>query len=340
MIYPSSLTLSAVKESSILNIAGVCSSKAAFLNLVNEATERLMTFGSWYATTVKARICVSKNCISFPRWVGTLLATNIGGQNRPIANKWYEFMPLTAGDCASRSCQSNVTVIDDGISPVFANVPCGTPLFIRVYTRFNADIGKTVTIYGIDEYGQTLMTRDLLGNWYEGETVTTVAGYVQTTKKFREVTRISKPLTTGVLDVYGYDADADVLYDMAHYEPSETEPRYRHTSIRGGNGIGCCSTTDGSKARQIIFLAKLKFIPVVLDSDIVQIDNIAALKFMIQSIRSSENGDDDAALKKETLAIHELNRQLAEKMPLNQIPVEVAPFGTALPAHAGIGQIY
>ena len=213
-------------------------------------------------------------------------------------------------------------------------------MFIRVYTRLNVDIGKTLTIYGIDEFGQPLMTRDQLGNWYEGENVITVSGYIQTTKKFREVQRISKPLTTGMLDVYAYDSTADVLYDMAHYEPSETEPRYRHTSMRGGiRGVGCCSTTDGSKAMQVTFLAKLKFIPVVLDSDIVQIDNIAALKFMIQSIRSSENGDDDAAIKKEAMAIHELNRQLAEKLPLNQIPVLVSPFGTALPANAGIGQM-
>ncbi len=276
------------------------------------------------------------------RWTGTILSTNIGGANRPIMNKWFEFMPLTSSDClgwGGGRNSGNVTVVDDGVSPVFANVPCGNPLYIRVYTRLNTDIGKTLTIYGINEFGQPLMSRDQLGNWYEGENVTTVQGFIQTSQRFREVTRISKPLTVGMIDVYGYDSTADVLYDMAHYEPSETEPRYRHTSIRGGCGSRGCRTSDGTKAMQVTFLAKLKFIPVVLDSDIVQIDNIAALKFMIQSLRSSENGDIDSSAKLETQAIHELNRQLAEKLPLNQIPVRVEPFGTALPAYAGIGQI-
>jgi len=340
MITPSELTLAKAKDSSIKNVSGVCVDKPGFLQQLNEATERLMTYGSFWGTTVKGKCCVNNGCISWPRQIGTLLATNIGGQNRPIANKWYEFMPLTAGDCVgSRRWNSNVTVVDDGVSPVFSNVPCGTPMYIRVYTRLNVDIGKTLTIYGIDEFGQPMMSRDQLGNWYEGENVTTVSGYIQTTKKFREVTRISKPLTTGMLDVYAYNLDSDLLYDMAHYEPSETEPRYRHTSVRGGNGLGCCRSSDGTRAQQVVFLAKLKFIPVVLDSDIVQIDNITALKFMIQSLRSAENGDDDAAVKKEAMAIHELNRQLGEKLPLNQIPVEVAPFGTALPSHAGIGLI-
>ena len=340
MITPSELTLDKAKTSSLQNISGVCVDKPAFLQQLNEATERLMNYGAWWNTVVKGRVCVNNGCISWMRWIGTLLATNIGGQSRPIANKWYESMPLTANDCVgSRRWNSNVTVVDNGVSPVFSNVPCGTPMFIRVYTRLNVDLGKTLTIYGIDEFGQPLMTRDQLGNWFEGENVTTVSGYIQTTKKFREVTRISKPLTTGMLDVYAYDDAADLLYDMAHYEASETEPRYRHTSVRGGNGLGCCRSSDGSRAQQVTFLAKLKFIPVVLDSDIVQIDNIAALKFMIQSIRHSENGDDDAAIKKEAMAIHELNRQLAVKFPLNQIPVEVAPFVTALPSHAGIGLI-
>ncbi len=343
MITPSELTLAAAKTSSLQNISGVCVDKPAFLQQLNEAVQRLMTYGAFWNTVVKGRVCVSNNCIAWPRWVGTILSTNIGGSNRPIMNGWYEFMPLTSGDClgygGGRGWSSNVTVVDDGITPVYSNVPCGTPLYIRVYTRLNTDIGKTLTIYGINEFGQPLMSRDQLGNWYEGENVTTVQGFIQTSQRFREVTRITKPLTVGMLDVYGYDSTADVLYDMAHYEPSETEPRYRHTSIRGGCGAGVCRSNDGSKALNITFRAKLKFIPVVLDSDIVQIDNIAALKFMIQSLRMSENGDIDSSAKLETQAIHELNRQLAEKMPLNQIPVYVAPFGTALPSHAGIGQI-
>lgn len=341
MITPSELTFGAAKASSLANISGVCVDRPAFAQQLNEGVQRLMTYGSFFGTVVKGKVCINNGCISWPRMIGTLLATNLGGQNRPIQNKWYEFMPLSSSDCNSfRRWNSNVTVVDDGITPVFSNVPCGTPMFIRVYTRFSVDIGKTLTIYGLDEFGQELFTRDQLGNWYQGENVTTVSGFIQTTKKFSEVTRISKPLTTGMLDVYAYNQDSDLLYDMAHYEPSETEPRYRHTSIRGGNGLDCCRSTDGSKALQVTFLSKLRFIPVVLDSDIVQIDNIAALKFIIQSLRSSENGDTDAAVKYEAQAIHELNRQLAEKLPLNQVPILTAPFGTAIPANAGIGQIY
>jgi hypothetical protein len=129
---------------------------------------------------------------------------------------------------------------------------------------------------------------------------------------------------------------------MAHYEPGETDPMYRHSTIRGGCGARSartCSSADGSQTRKVEILAKLQFIPVVVDTDTVQIDNIAALKLMIQAIRLEEAGNDQEAAGKQILAIKELNRQLRNKLPLDQIPIDVACNGTALPRYHGIGQM-
>jgi len=340
MIYPSSLTVAAVKASSIKNISGVCVSKPEFLTQLNECVSRLMSYGNFYATVIKGRVCVYLGCIAWPRWVGTILATNIRGNNRQIHNKWYDFMPLSASDCVQNRCwNSNVTVVDDGITPVFQNIPCGVPSYIQAYARVRADLGKTVTIYGIDEYGQELMTRDAQsGEWSIGEVLTLQAPFIQSGKRLRELTRVSKEVTIGPVDLYGFDIDLNILREMGHYEPTETEPRYRHTTVKGRMGTNCCST-DGTTQPQIEFLAKLQFIPVTTDTDIVQIDNIEALKLMIQAGRLEEAGDDESAARKQALAIKELNRQLADKFPINQIPILIRPEGTAEPRFAGIGQM-
>lgn len=344
MITPSELTFAAAKASSLANIAGVCTNGNAFVQLLNEAVSRLMTYGNFWNTVVKGRICTQNNCIAWPRQIGTVLGINVGNYTRPINNSWYDFMPLSAGDCYgnSRAWTAATMLVDDGVVPVFQNVPCGTPMYIRAYTRYQADIGKTLTLYGIDQYGQEVMTRDSgTGIWSQGEVLTLVSGYVQSNIKYREITRISKELTTGVVDVYMYDSDTDTLREMAHYEASETEPRYRHTTLKGSyctSLTGCCGTSTTRKP-MVTFLAKLKHIPVVLDSDIVQIDCIPALKLQMQSIRLEENGDDDSANKKQAMAIKEMNRQLADKLPLSQIPVWLKPEGTAEPALAGIGQL-
>lgn len=343
MTSPSTLTLGAVKDSSILNVAGVCKTSPQFTQLLNEAVQRLMDYGEWWCTVVKARVCIQRNCITWPRWVGTELAMNLCGHNRKLQNGWYDFIPLSRSDCAcSGRWPSTIAAVDDGQMPVFANVPCGSANYLRAYPRIRADIGKTITFYGIDSNGQTLMTRDLnTGAWYEGETVTLAAGYVQTAAQFREVQRVQKDSTTGPVDVYQYDATNDVLLEMAHYDPGETNPMYRHATLRGGLcSSGACKAADGTIVpRTVEILAKLQFIPVSVDTDTVQIDCIPALKLMIQCIRTEESGDDDGAAKKQVMAIKELNRQLRNKLPLDQIPIHVSASGTALPELHHIGQV-
>lgn len=349
MTSPSTLTLGAARASSIINIAGVCPTGSPFAAQLNEATSRLMDYGDWWATVVKARVCVQRNCITWPRWVGTVLAVNLCNHTRPIQNGWFEFMPVSRADClCGGRYQSNVTLVDDGLTPVFANVPCGSANKVKAYPRYQADVGKTITLYGIDENGQEVMTQDLVtGVWAPGEILTLAAGGTLSTKSYREVTRVTKEVTSGPVDVYQYDVSLVVpgdpthqgLLDMAHYDPGETNPMYRHSTFRGGLcRTGCCSS-NGTTQRKVELLAKLQFIPVVADSDVVQIDNIPALKLMIQAIRLEEAGNDDEAGKKQLLAIKELNRQLRNKLPLDQIPIEVSGSGTALPAHHGIGQL-
>lgn len=341
MTSPSTLTLGAAKAGSILNIAGVCATSPQFTGQLNEAVQRLMDAGDWWTTVVKARVCLSRNCVAWPRWVGTVLAVKYAGRVRPIQNHWYDFLPISAGECHSPR-QSTVAFVDDGLTPVFNNVPCGSSNFIRAYPRHQADADKTITLFGIDANGQEVMTKDSLGAWYQGEILTLGFPYVQSVAAFREVTRVIKDSTSGPLDVYQYVPATGLLLDMAHYEPSETNPMYRHASLRGGYGCAgsnCGCASDGSTARTVEILAKLQFIPVVADTDTVQIDNIPAIKLMIQAIRLEEAGDDDGALKKQAMAIKELNRQLRNKLPLEQIPVEVSSSGTALPSLRGIGRI-
>lgn len=337
----STLTLGRVKSSSVVNIAGVCTTSGEFVGQLNEAVQRLMDYGEWFATVVKARFCVNQNCIAWPRWVGTVLAVNLCNNTRPVQGGWYEFMPISSSDCMnSTRWTSNVTLVDDGLTPVFNNIPCNGANYVRAYPRFQADVGKTVTLYGIDSNGQEYMTKDALGNWYQGEILTLASPYVQSSKTFREVTLVKKELTVGPVDLFQYDPTTTLLHDMAHYEASETDPMYRHSTIRGGV---CCASAynicsdDG--VRKVEARIKMQFVPAVLDTDVIQIDNIPAIKLMIQAIRLEEAGDDDTANKKQAMAIKELNRQLRNKYPLEQIPIDVRSCGTALPRLHGIGML-
>lgn len=342
------VTFAQAKDSRLRDIANVCPSSDDFKSLVNDATRMLMRRGNFWGTVQKVQICTYNGCITWPRFVGTVLATNVCKHPVPIWNNWFAFEPIGPHDFMSGafsfsngSCHGNVFTENDGVVAVFNQIPCGSPHAIRVFPSVRADIGKQITIYGIDSNGQTVRTK-VNGVWQDGVTVTLAIPFVDTPILFQSVTRISKPLTQGVVRYYQVDAANNVLLDLVSHDPSETEPVYRHSRIAGLRS-GCnnqCNTDSACNGiRSITALIKLEFQPVVLDSDLIYIENLDAVKDMVMSIREKEAGHFQQAVALEASAIHELNLQLRDKFPNTQIPVNVMPYGTARLTRQGIGTL-
>ena len=81
--------------------------------------------------------------------------------------------------------------------------------------------------------------------------------------------------------------------------------------------------------KRITALVKLAFVPVVNPNDLVLIENEDALCHMIQSIRYREAGNAGAATQFELDAFRELNYQLRDRFPIEQLTIDFRPFGTA-----------
>jgi hypothetical protein len=331
------VTLADAKASRLAEIAQTCTSSSDFLSLVNDATRILMKRGNFWGTVQKIRLCTYNGCITWPRYVGTVLATNLCRHPIPVWNNWFQFEPLISTDfsrdgfsfnCGSL-CIGNVLTENDGVTPVFNQVPCGSSNVIRIFPSVRADIGKQVTLYGIDQNGQTMRSRNASGIWQEGVTVTLALPSVDT-PAFQSISRISKPVTQGVVRYFQVDAVNNVLLDLVSHDPTETNPMYRHSKIQGMRLPTACNTSSACNGlRQVDALVKLEFIPVVNDSDLVLIENLDALKSMVQSIRKKEAQQVEAAAVLEADAIHDLNLQLRDKFPNTQTPVNVMPYGTA-----------
>lgn len=342
------LTLGKAKESrKLAAAAGVCTSSDTFLSYLNECVPVLMTRGSFWGTVHLLNGCVYNECITWPRNVGSVLAVNTCGKNIPVWNNWAAFVPIGPEGITKHGfgfrdgvCTGNVNVVNDGVVSIFNQVPCGKQRYIRAYLSVRADIGKKITIFGIDANGQTIRTK-VNGIWQEGVTLTlpnpSTSPYVSTPFTVREITRVVKEKTQGMVRLFQYDADGDTLHDCAAYEPSETLPEYRHSRIKRVNWSGCCNCSDGLKTIQA--LTKLQFIELENDSDVIPISNINALALGIQYSRLSDQLKDEEAEAKMARAVHELNLELRDKFPLDQTSVSINPFGTALPSRHRIGRV-
>lgn len=308
------------------------------MDLINEATRMLMRRGNWWGTVRRLTGCIYNDCITWNRYVGTVLAINRCGNSIPPKNHWYGFSAVLPEDVINHNrysdrCWGDVAAPDDGTTSVFNQIPCLNDRYVRFYPSQPTDVGKTITIFGIDSNGQTIRSQFSDGTFQDGVVLTLEIPYVQTTFLVRRIDRVIKDETNG--PVRGYQFDGATLYDLAYYDATETTPEYRKSKIVGGgrnNRPGCCPS-------QITALVKLAFVPVQFDDDLVLIDNLDALAMMVQAIKQSDSYDADQYEKMVLGAVRELNLDLRNKLPVDQTVVNFSPYGTASLNRLNIGRM-
>jgi hypothetical protein len=335
-----SLTLGAARNARRLKqISGVCTTSSDFVDILNDSTEALMDRGSFWNTIKVLRGCIYNNCITWPRSVGTVLAMNRCGQSVPPKNGWYNYDAVLPehvhhwNRCGAFPCASDLALVDGGTSPVFNQIPCLNPRYLRFYITQPSDVGKTITVFGVDGNGLDILTTRSDGTIQPGIVLSLAIPFVQTPILISRVDRIIKDETDG--PVYARQFDGAHLFDMATYGPNETLPDYRTSRIQSS---GCASNCNQWPS-QISAFVKIQFIPVVHDDDEVQIENLEAQALAIQSIKLSDSFDSQAAETMMSRAVHVLNLQLRTKLPIDQIPVNFSPQGTAHLSRRKIGLI-
>lgn len=325
------LTLKQAQSSRLADIAQACPTSADFISLVNEATEALLTRGDWAGTLVPIRVCVRNGCVTWPRYVGKVRRINGCGENIRIGNLWYEFIdhdrfngwnhgwgnsPFGFGGLGSHGWRGNMGMINRGRYPTYNDIFPNVNRLVRAHCLVQEDIGKTLTIFGLDNNGQVLRTHDTVNNvWTDGITITLAVPFGSTSVYVSKIDRVIKDVTQGDVPLYAYDPVNNVEEDLAFYAPSETNPSYERDIIK--TTINCCGNM-----RSVEALVKLKFIPVSVPNDLILISNVRALKFAVQAIRLEEAGQNEAGAEKMALAVKELNLQLENEYPVDQTSVD------------------
>jgi len=326
-------TFAAVKASRALEIAGVTVDSNEFKTLLNEATRKLMRRGDWAGTVVSIYLCATKGCVVFPRYVGQVRKLNICKQPIPIRNVYWDFFEANAwtnwNSCSWLGMPCESRLINYGRTPIVQDI-LGEGRYVRLYAVTNADYGKTVTIFGVDNNDIPLRHRDANGDWKDGIVLAAKNPYDQTDIYVRRIDRVIKQVTQQEFRLYAFNAADAVLETLATYEPSETNPAYQKFKLKLD---GCCwpgTSTNCDTQQGLAGLIKLQYVPVVDDNDLVLIDNLDALKAMMQSIRCAEGQDFQSAKVYELEAVRELNHQLKDENPDDQISVNVDPFNSTL----------
>lgn len=308
------------KNSTIKNIAGVGVDSSDFADLINDAQRRLMRRGNWFDTEWVVRVCIQDMCVTWPRYVKTFLGgrfqCDVPGLG--VQNRWYSIRHTSP--CSN--CWSPQNVMEEiGTAPCYREISTATGVQLRYHVAKSDDLGKSITIYGTQYGGQPLQTRQPDGTWTEGITISATNPASYSTELVTHITSIVREATQGLAWLFEYDPVTGNLIDLGMYEPTETNPRYRRSKLHGIGAIPQQTNSYGTKTMCLEALVKLNFIPAVLDTDFLFIDNLDALKFMVQAIKAEEANDENLAEAKIIKAIRELNFEDRDRVPYEQMVV-------------------
>lgn len=327
-------TFAEVKASRVLEVSGACADDSTFKSLVNEATDILMQRGDWPGTIVPIRVMVRNGCITWPRYVQRVRRINRCTVPLKVGTLWYDFVDrdnyaLWCGQayysCRDESCFgtscSTGTLAAQGRVPTYNDVPTThNTQYIRAYCLSPLDVGKTVTIYGVDGNNQPLRHLNATtGEMEDGHVITLAIPYGSSSTYVQRIDAVTKEATRSRVPLYAYDATSDTLLDLAIYEPGETNPSYAKDRLSS-----CCDCTTQFT---VIALVKLAFIPVEYDTDYVLIPSTNALKKAVQSIKYGESGEIEKQEAFMQASVNELNHVLNNENPFEQTSVNTGFMG-------------
>lgn len=248
-----------------------------FLDYINQARERIIHSGKGKNMTFGVRFDASRGYITLPRDADALLGLHVDKTIYGIQSRWYEYLQGGAGQLPDPMPDIGSAVdMGDNFVTMEDIETAGT---IRFKTTNAADQGQEVVIYGKDSDGNDIY--DSEGNLGETLSLAAPAGSVTTSGTFAQITSILKPTTVGNISVYVVNGVTETL--LSTYQPGETSPQYRRYRIK----VSDTATVTG--------VCKLKYFPLVAETEPLIPGNIGALKMALMALTYEDANDPVAA---------------------------------------------
>jgi hypothetical protein len=269
--------------------------------------------------------------------VGSLRKINVTRQYVPVYNDLYAFLPNA---WQGRGCCGPWLNWLDPLAPamtLYGN-SCTfdqpqTDTSVLKIQGVPDDTGAVLQFFGTDPQGAALTTDNGDGTISNGISITLNQPFTVGSDLVKILERVIKPVTQGPITLSSVDTITGAETPLAIYDAGDTIPSFYQYRLHAN----CCNpTVNWSAVAQV----KLKFIPVVGDTDVVGIPNFHALALFIKGMRFGEAGDRQNSLLYQADAVKELNLQFQDIVEDTQVPIQQNPFGTALPSRAGIGRMF
>lgn len=282
--------------------SGTCSDEKA-IDYINQARRAL--FNKLQGDGVMEWACVKctprDGCWTIPSHYEQIQLAWIGNCPVSLGNQWYESIPQIG--VVNSNCFPGRKLIQVGGSHVTFQEYEEGPYLWALQAESNQDVGKEITVFSNDKYDvQQKATVKL------GLAPTLVMGPTMT----KSVYAITKGETKGRVRLYAVDPNRDnQRLLLAVYQPKDINPSFLRFKIVGN----CCQDP-------LTFYAKKKYQPLVDTNDLLEFSQMAMIH-AVTAITYLENRDIGQYTANLSLAVAEINRDMADKEQLVASPLRV-----------------
>ena len=298
----------------------------AVVDAINECSMIFMDEANWKHTVRKMWFGVVNYTFALPHDVDQILKVNFCYSPANVWSMGYEFLDGGVGTLLSGNTipqQDDIVDLGDGWATMF---PVGAEavedldpreLKICAFCTEAADENKTLRVRGVNGTSTPinptgpgeLLTIHRWDGGVEGQLTQQIIDSALSTNSFREITSVVKPETSGFVNLYAYNPDYEededrnsMFHFLAKYHPYETYPSYRRYRI---------TASGTSTIKHITALAKMRYVPLRHDSDVLPIQSLPAYKLMCKSLHQFDHGDAKQGMIYKAAALRILDRQLS-----------------------------
>jgi hypothetical protein len=295
---------------------GICPDDTRVITRVNEATSRLLTQGDWVNSVVNIKYFTYGDYIALPYDVEKIIGATVDCSPVGIFSPIYEFVENGPGNYRNL-VYSNLVDMGDGF-PTFFDPPQGTctvpaETVLMAFSKSAED--ATLTVHGYD-YRKNKISEDIVVNHWVGGVegaITNISAVNKGTLHFLDIDHIVKSVTENYVSLYAWDPVTYNMYALSKFHMDETAPSYRRYRISAANRPSSVPvTTDNDHCGQMVYVrAKKRYLPALRNTDVLLIQNLSALKLMVQALVKENNYEVQVSAALEAKAIAVLDKQLS-----------------------------
>ena len=305
--------------------SGACD-RDAVVSRINEACQRLSVKGDWPHTMVLVRARVDNQTFPLPREVASIRALNVDNGPSTVNSPYFRFMASGPGEEQSWSGTGHVNADELGVFPVMYDIPsierpdgscsetgrtfASDGLQLMAFSTSPSDANLSVSLRGLDKWNAELGATEesftpveevRINPWHggEGELTGSLSDLHVSERLYKQLTGWSKPQTAGYVSLYAVELSTSRMWFLGKAHPDDTKPAWRRYRLRGQTNCGS----------NILIFGKLAALTMSDNDDILPIQNIPAIRHLVQAIEFENKQQLKNAMEYEATAIRLLSEQ-------------------------------